>query len=927
MATLALGTLGTSLGAGFGGTIMGMSGATIGGMVGTMAGSLVDSWIIAGLTPGTHYQGERLDDQRVTSSSEGATIPRAFGTVRLGSNVIWATDFREDTETTTTGGKGSSSSTTTTEYVYYCSFALAICEGPISGIGRMWVDGELMDLTDIEYRIYLGSEDQQPDDLIASMMAAGETPAYRSTAYVVFEDMLLTDYGNRIPQITFEVYRALPDDDTLEGQVRAVTLIPSTGEFSYSTQVIETSSEYLNSVALEGRADSLLALDLLQASAPQLQSVSLMCAWFADDLRADQCRIMPGVEKSDKSSVPYSATSPLTWRVNGVDRNAAHLVSYLDGKPAYGGTPTDESMVEMITELKARGLGISFYPFIMLDIPADNSLPDPYSDDAAAIGQPAYPWRGRLTCSPATGYSGSVDRTAEAADQVAAFFGAARASDFSVSGTSVEWSGGSEWGLRRMILHYAHLCAAAGGVEAFVIGSEMRGLTQIRSDASSYPAVSELISLAAEVHTILGDATKITYAADWSEYFGHQPADGSGDVYFHLDPLWADENIDFIGIDNYFPLADWRDGFDHLDARAGAQSSYDGAYLRGNVEGGEGYDWYYPTDAARAGQERSAISDGTGKPWVFRNKDIRGWWSNQHFDRPGGVEASTPSAWVAQSKPVRFTEIGCAAVDRAANQPNVFYDPKSSESFLPHFSRGWRDDSIQRCYLEAVFGYWLDEENNPLSTLYDGRMIDIAATAVWCWDVRPYPFFPNLTDVWSDGENWRLGHWLSGRLGSVSLRALMRNLCASAGLPESRLDVSQLHGAVEGMAISSIESPSTTISTLARYFGFDSCETQGRIRFVSRGRAPVASISTDELVAASDSGGDVLEIVRAQETELALALQWQLTRNDDEYDAIVVESRRITVDSTRVTSEGSGHLARGGRAPGAPGADGILGRA
>ena len=40
-----------------------------------------------------------------------------------------------------------------------------------------------------------------------------------------------------------------------------------------------------------------------------------------------------------------------------------------------------------------------------------------------------------------------------------------------------------------MVLHYAHLCAAAGGVDAFLIGTEMPGLTTIRSSASSYPAV------------------------------------------------------------------------------------------------------------------------------------------------------------------------------------------------------------------------------------------------------------------------------------------------------------------------------------------------------------------------------------------------------------------------------------------------------
>ena len=110
------------------------------------------------------------------------------------------------------------------------------------------------------------------------------------------------------------------------------------------------------------------------------------------------------------------------------------------------------------------------------------------------------------------------------------------------------------------------------------------------------------------------------------------------------------------------------------------------------------------------------ITDGAAaKPWVFRYKDLRAWWSNAHYDRPGGVESGTPTAWAPQSKPIWFTELGCPAIDRGTNQPNVFFDPKSSESFTPHFSRGWRDDAIQRAYLEATYLWWGEAANNPVS--------------------------------------------------------------------------------------------------------------------------------------------------------------------------------------------------------------------
>jgi hypothetical protein len=64
---------------------------------------------------------------------------------------------------------------------------------------------------------------------------------------------------------------------------------------------------------------------------------------------------------------------------------------------------------------------------------------------------------------------------------------------------------------------------------------------------------------------------------------------------------------------------------------------------------------------------------------------------------------------VAESKPVIFTELGCPAVDKGANQPNVFFDPKTSESFLPYFSSGARDDAMQRAFLEANITYWEDD--------------------------------------------------------------------------------------------------------------------------------------------------------------------------------------------------------------------------
>ena len=84
--------------------------------------------------------------------------------------------------------------------------------------------------------------------------------------------------------------------------------------------------------------------------------------------------------------------------------------------------------------------------------------------------------------------------------------------------------------------------------------------------------------------------------------------------------------IDVVGIDYYAPLADWRDERRASRSRARELDLRLG-YLAGNLRGGEGYDWYYADDAARAAQTRTPITDGLGKPWIFRVKDIWNWWA------------------------------------------------------------------------------------------------------------------------------------------------------------------------------------------------------------------------------------------------------------------------------------------------------------
>ncbi len=155
-------------------------------------------------------------------------------------------------------------------------------------------------------------------------------------------------------------------------------------------------------------------------------------------------------------------------------------------------------------------------------------------------------------------------------------------------------------------------------------------------------------------------------------------------MFFHLDPLWARASISAVGIDNYMPLADWRDADALGNSPDGSVGPDDAEALRQAIDSGEGHDWYYASAADRRDRVRTPISDGAhGKPWVFRPKDLVGWWSNAHVNRIGGAEVASPTAWTPRGKPLWLTELGCPAADKGANQPNVFPDAKSSENAVP----------------------------------------------------------------------------------------------------------------------------------------------------------------------------------------------------------------------------------------------------
>lgn len=205
------------------GTVMFASvGQAVGGplaaAVGAAVGGTIDGALFARRQPAA-------SDAIVQKSAYGEVIPRLYGRVRVAGHLIWATPM---TARATKNGGGRA---------YVASLAIAVSARPILDIGRIWADGrEIRNAAGVfeeptGMRAYPGTMDQVPDPLIAAAEGAGRAPAYRGIAYLVLEDFNLAAFGNRVPNLTFEV---LADDgrmvdwmtDLMDGAIGVETDAP-----------------------------------------------------------------------------------------------------------------------------------------------------------------------------------------------------------------------------------------------------------------------------------------------------------------------------------------------------------------------------------------------------------------------------------------------------------------------------------------------------------------------------------------------------------------------------------------------------------------------------------------------------------------------------------------------------------------------------
>lgn len=206
-------SLGQTLGGVVGGVIgfIGSGGNFMGAVKGFAIGSSIGGMIDP--PPGPDLKGPTLEDKSFNSAAYGVSLATLHGTIAHTGSIIYLenNEYKAVAKKQKTGGKGGGSKGSYTTTTYFATFAVAIAEAmPGSVIRRIWAGGKLIysvgESVDIDsirqsnanaegWRYYDGTQ-TEPDSRMEAVLGVGNCPSYEGTAYIMFYDFDLTEYGN-----------------------------------------------------------------------------------------------------------------------------------------------------------------------------------------------------------------------------------------------------------------------------------------------------------------------------------------------------------------------------------------------------------------------------------------------------------------------------------------------------------------------------------------------------------------------------------------------------------------------------------------------------------------------------------------------------------------------------------------------------------
>lgn len=159
----------------------------------------------------TTIRENKISDFTVSTAQYGASVCEILGTTRISPNVIYWDDFTaHEHRSTQRAGKGGRSKTTTVTYTYTVAVILALCEGKIAGIGKMWKGKNVYQYPngDVGLTLFPGTADQKPWAYVTGKHP-NKALAYENLAYMAGV-IDLGDSGS-MPDFNFEVKGKLLD--------------------------------------------------------------------------------------------------------------------------------------------------------------------------------------------------------------------------------------------------------------------------------------------------------------------------------------------------------------------------------------------------------------------------------------------------------------------------------------------------------------------------------------------------------------------------------------------------------------------------------------------------------------------------------------------------------------------------------------------
>lgn len=533
----------------------------------------------------------------------------------------------------------------------------------------------------IKISIHNGSEDQEVDLHLQEHYGINNCPAYKGIAYVVMQNLTLHDYY-KIKNVQFHILKTnnyLSEYKiSSRHQIESIVLIPGCGEFVYDT-IIRTKQQNENIIPLNshnphGIANVLVSLNHLKVTCPNLKNISLVICWFArgkfENNQVDVASIVssdiesnvgifPCVEYDDdiKHSTEWSVAN---FRRNPKNNNEikANVITKVNNTLLFGGTPSDESLINLVTELKMRGFNILINPMLMIDLHEK-------------------PWRGMIT------YTNEAD--------IVRFF----------RGKNQNFAKG----YNNFILHYAKLLGPY--VDEFSLGSEFYGLSK------SIVFALEMKILAKEVRSFLQKNCKILYGSNYDEY--HQKDNNRIINLLHTSPY-----IDIVGIHAYPPITDVNN-FDIITPKMCEQGWQTGEgwdwsiknnikifYTNKDERWKDFAYWQRSSHHIENIEEKianlSSMESMLGFDYLAQIKT---------YLAENNIEEKNLGKWAPDMKKVWLDEIGCASINNSTNQPNIFIDPNSINGVvLPKNSNCNIDLSIQDTFIKGSYNYWKNKQDS-----------------------------------------------------------------------------------------------------------------------------------------------------------------------------------------------------------------------